>query len=246
MLAARFQTGTLITSMDTRILSALFSAALATTTFAAETIPPAIAGKGALLFSDDFERNDLGKWKVIIPGFKVADGVLVATQDRADHGSVGRVSLPMKDVVMSFRFKLAGSPTFNVVFDDKNHKGSHAGHICRVAFAMKQIRLGDDKEGIMRNDIFEMRRDPTKKAEADRLIEARGFRTKADLKSDRWYEATIEIKGDEMRVTLDGKPVGYLKSPGIAHPTKESVHFTVNGNATHFDDVKIWQAKVIY
>ena len=48
-----------------------------------------IAKKGKLLLSDDFERNVLGPWKVVIPGFRVKDGVLVATQDRADHGSVG-------------------------------------------------------------------------------------------------------------------------------------------------------------
>lgn len=211
--------------------------------FAADKVPGPIAEKGKLLFSDDFERGGLGEWKVIIPGFKVADGVLVATQDRADHGSVGRVYLPMKDVVMSFRFKLAGSPRFNVVFDDKNHKGSHAGHICRVAFAQKQIRLGDDKEGVMRNDIFEMRRGDVKlKALADALLKGRGASVKADLENDRWYSATIEILGDQMRVSLDGRAIGYLKSSGLAHPTKQSVHFTVSGNATHFDDVKIWQA----
>ena len=211
---------------------------------AQEPIPGPLAEKGELLFSDDFERTELGDWKVIIPGFKVADGVLVATQDREDHGSVGRVYLPMKDVILSFRFQLAGSPTFNVVFDDKNHKGTHAGHICRVAVAKTQIRLGDDKEGIMRNDIFEMRKDPAKKAAADELLKGRGSTAKASVEQNRWYDMTIEIVGDEMRVSLDGKPIGFLKSPGLAHPTKESVHFTVNGKETRFDDVKIWAAKI--
>ena len=54
---------------------------------------------------------------------------------------------------------------------------------------------------------------------------------------------TIEVVGDEMRVSLDGEAIGYLKSPGLAHPTKESIHFTVNGIGTQFDDVKIWQAQ---
>ncbi len=206
-------------------------------------IPGPLAEKGELLFSDDFERTGLGEWKVIIPGFKVEGGALVATQDKADHGSVGRVYLPMKDVIMSFRFKLDGSPRFNLVFDDKNHKGSHAGHICRVAFAQKQIRLGDDKEGIMRNDIFKMRRDSKRKAAADPLLKGRGSQVKANLEQGRWYAAEIEIAGDEMRVSLDGEPIGWLKSPGLAHPTKESVHFTVNGKRTLFDDVKIWRAK---
>jgi hypothetical protein len=143
---------------------------------------------------------------------------------------------------VSFRYKLAGSPRFNLVFDDKNHKGSHAGHICRVAVAEKQIRLGDDKEGIMRNDIFKMKRDPKTKDAAEKLLEGRGSSVKADLESNRWCEMEVQIVGDEMRVSLDGKVIGYLKSPGLAHPTKESLHFTVSGKETHVDDVKIWQA----
>jgi len=216
---------------------------LASKGFCASTIPGPLTELGDLLFEDEFERDHLGQWKVIIPGFKVADGVLVATQDREDHGSVGRVYVPMKDLIMSFRFKLAGSPRFNVVFDDKKHRGSHAGHIARVAYASKQIRLGDDKEGIMRNDIFKMRRDPKTKEAADKLLAGRGTHVRADLQQNRWYTTTIEIVGDEMRVSLDGKPIAHLKSPGLAHPTKESVHFTVSDNAAHFDDVKIWQAK---
>ena len=212
------------------------------TATADEAIPARLAEKGELIFSDDFQRSDLGQWKVVIPGFRVGDGMLIATQDRADHGSVGRIYLPMQDVIMSFRFRLAGSPRFNVVFDDKNYKGSHAGHICRVAVATKQIRLGDDKEGIMRNDIFAMRRDVARKQQADQLLVGRGSSVKANLESNRWYSMTVEVLGDAMRVTLDDQPIGFLRSPGLAHPTKQSVHFTVSGSETHFDDVKIWSA----
>ncbi|MDF1858887.1 MAG: hypothetical protein P1U87_01665 [Verrucomicrobiales bacterium] len=228
--------------MNFRSCFTLFLFALLSPLPADEPVPGPIAEKGELLFSDDFEREGLGDWKVIIPGFAVKNGILVATQDRADHGSVGRVYVPMKDAVVSFRFNLAGSPNFNVVFDDKNYKGSHAGHICRVAVAKTRIRLGDDREGIMRNDIFEMRRDPATKEKADEMLNGRSLALKVDLESNRWYSMTIEIKDDKMRVSLDGEPIGFLQSPGIAHPTKESVHFTVSGKEAHFDDVKIWQA----
>jgi hypothetical protein len=228
--------------MNFRVCLTLFLPALLSPVSAGEPVPGPIAEKGELLFSDDFERGEPGDWKVIIPGFAVENGMLVGTQDRADHGSVGRVYVPMKDVIMSFRFKLAGSPGFNVVFDDKNHKGSHAGHICRIAVTKTRIRLGDDKEGIMRNDIFAMRRDPGTKEKADELLKGRSLALKVDLESNRWYSMTIEIKDDRMRVSLDGDPIGFLQSPGIAHPTKESVHFTVTGKEAHFDDVKIWQA----
>lgn len=220
----------------------LFPAAVSNTT-AEDLIPASLATRGEVLLSDDFQREELGDWKQIIPGFKVQDGVLVGTQDSDAHGSVGRIYVPMKDVVVSFRFKLAGSPRFNLVFDDKNYKGSHAGHICRVAVAKKQIRLGDDKEGIMRNDIFKLKRDPKTKPEADKLLKGRGSNVKVSLESNQWYTMEVQIVGDEMRVSLDGKAVGYLKSPGLSHAAKQSLHFTVSGKATHFDDVRIWKAE---
>lgn len=207
------------------------------------TIPEEpLAEKGELLFADDFNRSDLGEWRVVIPTFTVEDGVLVGRQGRDDHGAVGRVYRAMKDVVVDFKFRLEGSKAFNVVFDDQKYKGSHAGHICRVSFNPKGIRLGDDREGIMRNDIFAMRRNPAQKAEAARLLEGRSSLVRATLKQKKWYQVTIEIVGDRMRVCLDGQNIGCLRSPGVAHDTKSSLHFTVNGPGVHFDDVHIWKA----
>jgi hypothetical protein len=202
-----------------------------------------LAQKGEQLFSDDFERTDLGEWKTVIPTFTAKDGVLKGEQTRDDHGAVGRVHRPMKEVVVEFRFQLDGSTGFNAVFDDQKFKGSHAGHICRVAFAPTVIRLGDDKEGVMRNDIFEMRKDPARKAEADRLLTGRSTSVPARFEQKKWYRLVIEIVTDRMRVTLDGKAVAFLQSPGIAHETKSSFHFTVNGPGVFFDDVRIWRAR---
>jgi hypothetical protein len=202
-----------------------------------------LAQKGELLFTDDFERSELGEWKTVIPSFAVQNGVLKGWQTRDDHGAVGRVYKPMKDVVVEFKFMLDGSTGFNAVFDDKNHKGSHAGHICRVAFAPKQIRIGDDKEGVMRNDIFEMRKDPAKKREADKRLVGRGSAVNRVVEPKKWHTVRIELLGDTLRVTMDDEPAGELKSPGIAHETKTSLHFTVNGPGVLFDDVRIWAAK---
>jgi len=217
---------------------------LAACSVAADIPTEPIAQKGEPILADAFERTDLGDWKSLIPTFTVEGGALKGVQTRADHGAVGRVYRPMKDVVVEFRFQLVGSTGFNAVFDDQKFKGSHAGHICRVAFAPTQIRLGDDKEGVMRNDIYEMRKDPARKKEADKLLEGRSSATNiAKLEQQKWYQVIIELKGDAMRVYLDGKPLAFLKSPGIAHETKSSFHFTVNGTGALFDDVRIWQAR---
>lgn len=224
-----------------KLISALLFA-LGSLAFAADAPQQAAVKKGELLFSDDFERNDLGEWKPLIPAFSVQNGVLKGLQSRDDHGAVGRVYRPMKDIVVEFKFKLDGSTGFNAVFDDQSFKGSHAGHICRVAFTPKQILLADDKEGAMRNDIDLMRKDPEKKAEVAKLLVGRSSVVKLTLDPKAWHNVMIEIVGDQMRLTVDGKELGSLKSPGIAHETKSSFHFTVNGPGVLFDDVRIWKA----
>jgi hypothetical protein len=202
------------------------------------------AARGELLFSDDFERAELGAaWKVAIPAFTIEKGTLKSWQAREDHGAVGGFKTPEQDVVLAFRFRLEGSRGFNAVWDDKAFKGSHAGHICRVVVAPTQIRLGDDKEGVMRNDIFELRKDAGRKAEADKLLAGRGASFPARIEQDRWYQMRIEIVGDELSVALDGKAVGRLKSSGIGHPTKSDFHFTVTGKGALFDDVRLWAAR---
>jgi hypothetical protein len=211
---------------------------------AAAEVPSApLAQKGESILADDFERTNLAPWKSLIPTFTVEGGMLKGVQTRADHGAVGRYYAPMKDVIVEFRFQLVGSTDFNAVFDDQQFKGSHAGHIVRVAFMSKLLRLGDYKEGVMRNDIYAMRKDPARKAEGEKLLEGRNASGKISLEQKVWYSASLEIKGDELRVSLNGSPIAYLKSPGIAHETKSSFHFTVNGPGVLFDDVKIWQAK---
>ena len=224
-------------------LTTLLCLAIPLAAATAEIPAEPLAQKGEQLLSDDFERTGLGDWKSLIPTFTVTNGVLKGLQTRADHGAVGRVYRPMKDVVVEFRFKLDGSRGFNAAFDDQTFKGSHAGHICRVAFTPKQVTLGDDKDGAMRNDIFEMRKDSARKAEANKLLAGRGSSAPVTLDPSQWHQVAVEIAGDRMRVILDGQPTGYLQSPGIAHETKRSFHFAVNGPGVLFDDVRIWKAR---
>ena len=200
--------------------------------------------KGMLLFSDDFEGTELGKdWRALWPTITVADGIMKASQKVEGHGAVARVKAPQADGVVEFKFRFEGVKSFAAVFDDLAFKGTHGGHICRVNVSPKRIVLGDDKEGALRNDIFEMRNDPARKAEREKLLEGREQAIEAQLAPHRWYHMSIEILGDEMRVSLDGKNIGSLKSPGIAHPTKSDFHFTVNGKDVWFDEVKIWSAE---
>ena len=58
----------------------------------------------------------------------------------------------------------------------------------------------------------------------------------------QWRTVRVEIVGDEMLASIDGKPVGYLKSEGIDHATKNAIGFEVGGKAVLVKDVKVWEA----
>lgn len=198
----------------------------------------------ALILEDDFERTELGKqWRPRIGSFAIREGHLVGTEKPEDgHGAVIQAPIAFSDAIIEFSFRIVDGRSFNFVVNDKACKTVHAGHICRVAVSMKGFRLGDDKEGVMRNDIFAMRRDPKRKKEADALLVGRSKNLPFKLKVKQWYKMRVTMLGEEMRLTVDGKEMGFLRSPGIGHPTKSEFGFTVKGKQVEFDKVRVWKA----
>jgi len=65
------------------------------------------------------------------------------------------------------------------------------------------------------------------------------FSWKAD---NEWYELVIVTQGDEMQVSLDGKPIGSHHSEGFAHPMKRWFSLLMNPSAC-VDDVKVYKVK---
>jgi hypothetical protein len=53
----------------------------------------------------------------------------------------------------------------DVEFDDRKYTGCHYGHICRAQVRLNGVTIIDERDGGMRNDIYEMSKDPDKKAE---------------------------------------------------------------------------------
>ncbi len=217
-------------------LSTIFSVAA----LGADVPAQPLAKKGALIFSDDFERTELGdKWRVTTPTLTIADGVLRGSQTKAEHGAVGRVDVGQKDLVLEFKFRFEGAANINAVCNDRNYKLSHGSHLCRVSLSPKGILLGDDKTR-WDHTIEEMRKDPSRQAEVAKLTAGTTVNAPMKLEPRRWYRVTLEVVGDEMRASLDDQPVAYLKSPGIAHPAKTDFHFTISGKDALFDDVRVW------
>ena len=221
------------------------------------TIPAEpIAEKKELLFSDDFESSTPKKeWHKVVPTFAFENGMLKGTQTRdknipaadgkpavAAHAAVFGLDVPTKDSVVEVKIKFEGASMVDVEFDDRKYTGAHYGHLCRAQVRLDGVRLIDERDGGMKNDIYEMRNDPTKKAEVAKLLVGRSATFPAKLERSKWYTLVVETVGDEMRVTIDGRPAGYLKSSGIGHPTKSKIELGVAGRDGYFDDIKVWNA----
>ena len=229
----------------------------ASATHAADRVPvpgDSIAVKKELLFADDFEGTPSKEWHRVVPTFAVEGGMLKGTQTRdvdvpqpgkdpiKAHAAVHGLEVPTRDSVVEAKIKFGGATMIDVEFDDRKYTGAHYGHICRAQVRLNGVTLIDERDGGMRNDIYLMKGDPVKKAEVAQLLKDRRVTYPIQLEADRWYALVVETVGDAMRVTIDGKPAGYLKSSGIAHATKSKIELGVGGKDGFFDDIKVWSA----
>ena len=247
------------TSLNMRPFLALFffitAAALAADL---PTIPErSIAKKKELLFSDDFQGAEPAKvWHKVVPTFVIERGALKGTQTRdqnipaADgkpaitaHAAVHGLEILTKDSVVEARIRFEGATMIDVEFDDRKYTGAHYGHLCRAQVRLNGVTIMDERDGNMRNDIYEMSHDPTKKAERAKLLVGRQVTYPAQLETGKWYALVVETVDDTMRVTLDGKPAAFLKSSGIGHATKSKIELGVAGKDGFFDDIKVWNAE---
>src|SRR6478609_4080181 len=160
-----------------------------------------LAEKKELLFSDDFQGAVPAKvWHKVVPTFVVENGVLKGTQTRdkdvpaADgkpavkaHAAVHGLEIPTTDSVVEVRIRFEGASMIDVEFDDRKYTGAHYGHICRAQVRLTGVTLIDERDGGMRNDIYEMKKDATRKAEVARLVAGRSVTYPARLEPGRWY-----------------------------------------------------------
>src|SRR5580765_6680413 len=193
-----------------------------------------IAKKKELLFSDDFKSAEPAKvWHKVVPTFTFDNGVLKGTQTRdkdipaADgkpavmaHAAVHGLEIPTKDSVVEVKIRFEGASMIDVEFDDRKYTGAHYGHLCRAQVRLNGVTIMDERDGSMRNDIYEMSQDPAKKDERKKLMVGRQVTYPAKLEAGKWYTLVVETVGDTMRVSIDGKPAAFLKSSGIGHATK--------------------------
>jgi hypothetical protein len=204
-----------------------------------------LAAKGKLVQSDDFNRAELGDtaWRAG-RGIAVADGVLTCEQVNPTHPSVTRMKVDFRDAIIELKFRFRGARSVSFVYDDKlTAPTTHSGHLARVTVTPDVLRLGDDKEGGMRLDILALKNTgkPEDLKKREEMMVGRTAEAPIKLETDRWYKLTIELVGDEMRGSIDDKPLVRLKSPGLAHEIKREFGPSISGKWIDFDDVQVYE-----
>ena len=198
------------------------------------------------IFADDFSSNAFGpRWGHYKSGSVVKDGILVGiTPENSDHSAVDSIRFPAErdlEVAVKFRFVSEKAKSFNVWFDDKDYKGSHAGHICNVNVSPTAVSIGDAKTGNFRNDIYEKKKATPSglTAEDKTMLATKNMKLDVKLSLQDWHTLVIQTKGDGIGVSLDGKLVGSFKSEGVAHDHKTLVSLTTNPVDVHYDDFSL-------
>ena len=216
-----------------------------------------IAVRKELLFADDFEGSVRpGVWHKVVPTFVFEHGALKGTQTRdktipaeggqpavTAHAAVHGLEVPTTNSIVETKIRFEGATMIDVEFDDRQFTVAHYGHICRAQVRLNGVTIIDERDGGMRNDIYELKKDPANKAEVAKLLVGRSATYPIKLEIGKWYSLVVETAGDEMRVTIDGQPAGYLKSSGIAHATKSKIELGVGGKDGFFDELKVWNAE---
>lgn len=197
------------------------------------------------VFSDNFSGTEFGKrWGHYKSSSVIKDGMLVGiTGETSDHPAVDNVKIDgERDLEVSVKFQIVSDQTksWNIWFDDKDYKGSHAGHICSVTVTPKAIVVADAKTGNFRNDFVEKRAKPEGLSLEDKeYLKTKTVTFPTAVSLQDWHTIVARTKADEVEVSLDGKVVGTFKSEGIAHETKSLISLTTNRVGVNYKDFSI-------
>jgi hypothetical protein len=199
-----------------------------------------------VIFSDDFSAEGFGKaWGHYKSSSIVKDGVLVGiTAPTSDHSAVDHIRITGErdlEVSVKFRFVSDKAKSFNVWFDDKNYKGSHAGHICQATISPTSVNIADAKTGgfDLTGGLYDRKKTNQLTEDEKKMLASKQTRIPTKVSLQEWHTLVVQTGGDELSVSIDGKSVGSFKSSGITHDTKSLISLTTNAVDVEYDDFSL-------
>jgi hypothetical protein len=178
----------------------------------------AVAAKGELLFESSLA--ELGSpWRKAKGEWTPADGGVKGAELPADqHGAVLRYPLAYRDAVIEFSFRLDGAKGISLSVNDAKE------HVCRLSINAKG---------------FQARKDDHDHDGPDKAVPFERVAVKLD--DGQWHRAVIELVGEEMVCTIDGKVS--RGAHALIATDKANFGFTVAGQSAGFKDLKVWAAR---
>ena len=203
---------------------AFLAAAVTSAAFAADPELPQtkLAQIDKLVPVNPIEGSALSaKWKAAKGKWEVADGILRGAEIAADkHGAVFRTAQKLQDIVIAYEVKLDGAKMTSLSINGPKD------HLARIMISPSR---------------FIVQRDDQDHDGPDKAIV---FLTKpVELAPGTWHTVVLEMVGDKMVGTLDGKITGEGSDPTFAANAKSNPGFTVAGESASFRNVRIYSAK---
>ncbi len=211
---------------------------------------------GTLIFEDDFERSESQEendepgngWgtnsKTRAGGNKqvdLKDGAMhITMHPTADHAVSVTHAAEVTDGAVAMRFMLENAQdTLGLDFADLQFKGVHAGHLFKVTVGTTKMDIDDMKSGSMNMEFYDAKKARTLSKEQQAIIASKKKRFPVEIEAGTWHDLLVQIEGDTVSVTIDGREAGSFASAGFAHPTKRMLRLSVPKSAV-VDAVKIY------
>jgi hypothetical protein len=198
------------------------------------------------IFADDFSAGAFGeRWGHYKSASVVTDGVLVGiTPNGSDHSAVDNIKIEGEkdlEVEVKFQFLSSQAKSFNLWFDDKNLKTSHAGHVCQVTVSPTQVVMSDAKTGAftLENGLYDRKKANQLTQDEKAMLETKTAKVPVQIELKKWCTLTARTQDDQIEVLIDGKQIGSFKSPGVAHETKSLISLTTNAVEVQYDNFRI-------
>ena len=211
------------------------------TRFPSQTVVATTEGDLRILHRDDFSTDTLHRiWGMGPNKVAIENGIL---KMRSEGGPTGKLKVsvePFSDAELRFRFRFKGSTSIGFGFDDLSQTDAiHGGHLIGLSIKQDSIQVKDTKTGIYDMKHYQQLKDKQWTPELKELVDNCQTTLPYSLEQNRWYEVCVQITGDTLELSIDGKSAVTFSSPGIAHKRKEMYRFNIGKGELHLDDVSL-------
>lgn len=212
-----------------------FTAALVAASAAGGELPKtAMTERGRLIFSEDFSApletakdNATSKakklWRPANGKWEFVDGAMTGAQIEGGKSAINYFFLPFQDAVIEFDVQVNGCNRCIFRVNDYIEGRSTGEHLFRVT---------------LRKDGLVAQKDDHDHEGPDTAVPFGEI--KRPFEPGEWKTVLIEILGENMAVTMDGKSVAG-RHPLIA-TAKDNIGFGVTGQSAAFRRLRIWEA----